>query len=376
MRTLFIVMRLVGYGCIEISAIGQSVGWGWLEWAVSIGIALWCVGDHWKRPDARMKVMRLGIAVETALVLAWAIVIRDGVVLFALLSPLARSCIHLRWRDSAFAMLIAMAGVGLCYWDLETDLTLQLIVLPAAGGYAFVLGVLLKQREQARRMAAISAIERERRAQGEERIRIAKQLHDRTGQYWSAIARALDVALRVEGERRTEFIRKAREASMEGLQEMRAAVGLWSGGQQSPGDWMRFMERSVRRYVEIGGIEIALDLPPELPWYRWREPEEAAETVVRIVIESLTNAIRHGLAEAIRIRLEAGREDLLILVQDNGAGYSLDASTARPAGTGIASMKELAQAYGGSFDIAGQPGRGTTVRVRLPYRAESEEMPE
>lgn len=375
LRSIFIVLRLVGYGFVGISAFKQSPGWTWLEWAVSASAVLWCIWDQWKKPDSPATVMRLGIAAETVLVLAWSFAVRDGIVLFALLSPLARSCIHLNWRDSCLLLLGELVAVALCSFYFHSNPTLQLVVLPVAGGYAFVLGMLLKQREHARRLAVVSAFERELRAQDEERIRVARQLHDRTGQYWSAVIRALDVAKRVDGERRIQFIDKAQEAAMEGLQEMRFAVSRWNDGLQTPGDWVRFMERSARRFGDILGIAVALDIPA-IDWHRWDRPDAVAETIARTVIESMTNAVRHGHADTIGIRIEVGFEGIVITVQDDGVGFDPVTLSVREAGSGIRTMRELAQASGGSFAIKRGRNQGMTLTMRLPYRVEREEAAE
>ncbi len=351
----------------------------WSKWesAVSAIISLWCIGDHWKKPDATVNIMRQGIAVEAALAFALAFVVHNGVVLFALLSPLARSCIHLKWRDNVLLLLAEMAGVGICHSYIPSSPTVLLFMLPAAGGYAFVVGALLRQREKAHRLLAVSSFERELHAQDEERVRIARQLHDRTGQYWAAITRALDVAKRVEGEQRLQFIDKARKASLEGLEEMRTAVGRWNDGLQTPGDWMRFMERSTRRFGEITGIPIELSVS-SIPWHRWNHATEVAETIARTVIESMTNASRHGQAATIAVRVEAGHEGILVIVQDDGEGLGADngATSGAAAGMGIKTMRKQAQACGGSFAIEAGRERGTTVSLRFPYRTEMEELAE
>ncbi len=377
MRTVFIVMRLLGYGCL-IAFVYLHAGLR-IEWesAVSAAISLWCIWDHWKKPDAAVNIIRLGIAVEAALILTWVFVVRDVVVLFALLSPLARSCIHLNWRDNILILLAEIAGVGIVCDYLHADPTVLLVVLPAAGGYVFVVGALLKRREQAHRLLAVSAFERELYAQDEERVRIAGQLHDRTGQYWVAITRALDVAKRVEGEQRLQFIDKARQASLEGLEEMRTAVGRWNDGLQTPEDWMRLMERSVRRFGEIAGIPIALNIS-SIPWHRLEHSAEVAETIARTTIESMTNAVRHGKAGAIVVRVEAGIEGIHVIVQDDGEGFGANgnATSAAAMGTGIRTMIEQAHTFGGSFSIEAGLERGTTVSLRFPYHTEMKEIAE
>ncbi|OCT13557.1 hypothetical protein A8709_18360 [Paenibacillus pectinilyticus] len=365
----FVLLRLAGYCLVTFSAYQQTNKWFWWDWVISVCILVWCIGDQWKKPDDDAFVMKLGIAGETILVLVWAIVLRDGIVLFALLSPLVRSCIHLRWVFCLAVMLIEMVIVAGAHLLWHTQWYWQLASILLVGSYTLVLGALLRHREQVKRLAALSMFELETRAKDDERLRIARQLHDRTGQYWSAIVRALDVALRVDGDQRVQFITKARLASLEGLEEMRTAVAGWSEGRHSPTDWLRFMEEAIGRYRGIlrNGISLHVDT---IEWTRFEDPTLAAETVARMVVEAMTNAVRNGQAEAIVVVLEAEAEWIEVTVQDDGKGFESEVKHreyAEMQGMGLASMRELAEASGGCFNIVSSRRRGTKVSITLPY---------
>ncbi|NIK77768.1 signal transduction histidine kinase [Paenibacillus castaneae] len=370
MRMTFILLRLAGYLLVWIGAFLQAKQWSWVEWISSAIILLWCIGDQWKRPDSAASTLRLGILIETALIWAWAFILQDGVVLFVLISPLVRSCIHLKWQDYVWMALLDIASIVGIHYLYQSSPYLQLSLLIIVGLYALVLGALLREREQAKRLIAIASLERELRAKDEERMRIARQLHDRTGQYWTAIARALDVALRMDGDQRIAFITKAREASLEGLQEMRNAVTQWSSGRQMPADWIRFMEQSIYRFSAVMNKPILFSMSPALNWERLDNPATTAETIARTVIESITNAIRHGEAEEIHVAVESGEEEIRLTIADNGKGFDSLSASQSAYGIGIETMKELVHANGGLLELSSAGGRGTTISVTLPYSRE------
>jgi len=85
--------------------------------------------------------------------------------------------------------------------------------------------------------------------------------------------------------------------------------------------------------------------------------------VYRVAQEAITNAIRHGLAERIRVGLAPRGDDVELRVSDEGSGFDPESADL---GFGIVGMRERAELAGGSIAIESAPGRGATVRMRLP----------
>jgi signal transduction histidine kinase len=103
------------------------------------------------------------------------------------------------------------------------------------------------------------------------------------------------------------------------------------------------------------------------------EPERAT-ALFRIFQETLTNVVRHAHATEVNVRLAREAGSLTLRIRDNGKG--IDAEQFSFSGSlGILGMRERALLLGGEFDISGAPGKGTTVRVRIPEDrpAESED---
>jgi signal transduction histidine kinase len=91
-------------------------------------------------------------------------------------------------------------------------------------------------------------------------------------------------------------------------------------------------------------------------------PAQARE-LAHVVREAVSNAVRHGGARGVRVRLAAGAGGARLTVRDDGAGF--DPSTAPP-GHGLRNMAARAAGRGGSLAVASAPGRGTTIRLRFP----------
>jgi PAS domain S-box-containing protein len=94
-----------------------------------------------------------------------------------------------------------------------------------------------------------------------------------------------------------------------------------------------------------------------------------ALALFRILQEALTNVARHAQARHVVVELSREREAAALVVADDGRGLS-DGEAAGRRSLGIMGMRERAAALGGEIDISGGPGRGTTVRARIPAGAE------
>jgi signal transduction histidine kinase len=95
---------------------------------------------------------------------------------------------------------------------------------------------------------------------------------------------------------------------------------------------------------------------------------DRSTALFRIVQETLTNVARHAQATAVSVSLEDHDGTVTLVVRDNGVGIADLAAAARKS-TGVLGMRERALLVNGTIDIASQPGRGTTVTVKIPRGA-------
>jgi signal transduction histidine kinase len=272
----------------------------------------------------------------------------------------------------AGAELTILAGVMAAAADGhgEADHTHSLL---AAGAMWFVgYGVRERRRylaeEQAQRERAEA--ERGRLAVREERVRIARELHDVVAHTLSVVTFQAGVGRKVGATRPAEAMLALRAVEVTGrgaLEELRRILGLLrdDDGEQpslAPAPGLGDLDE-LAETVRAAGIPVRVMVTGETASL----PPAASLTVYRIVQEALTNVVKHaGDAEAsVRVRL--GPDGVLVTVSDNGGGRAVtEPAGGSAARHGIVGMRERAAAFGGTLDAGPRPGGGFRVRAFLP----------
>ncbi|KOV49951.1 histidine kinase [Streptomyces sp. AS58] len=243
----------------------------------------------------------------------------------------------------------ALAGTGDVTGTAVFMLTGWLVAVVALG--AMRHDRLAYAEEQARLRAA------------QERLRIARELHDVVGHTMSVIhVQASSTLHRLPKNPglATQALTDIKQNSKDGLQELRATLGvLRQVDEQAP----TTPAPGLSRIDELISTAARAGLEIRLKHSGARTPLSPAVDLAayRIVQESLTNAVRHSGARHVVVGLHHGQQALSLSVTDDGPG------PARPGhGSGIAGMTERARALGGT--LSAEPGRtgGFTVRARLP----------
>jgi signal transduction histidine kinase len=207
-----------------------------------------------------------------------------------------------------------------------------------------------------------------RRRASEERIRIARELHDILAHRISMISVQSGVGAHLM-ERDPDQARRAllavNQASKEALRELRATLGLLrevDGPEpRSPAPGLAQLE-SVLASAAAAGVEVRLDVsgrPRDLP-------TGVDLAAYRIIQESLTNVIRHARAATARIGIAYRRADVIIQVEDDGRGADDRDRAFESGGNGLLGMRERATALGGELDAGPLARGGFRVRARLP----------
>jgi signal transduction histidine kinase len=198
-------------------------------------------------------------------------------------------------------------------------------------------------------------------AGGEERARIARELHDSVKQEVFAASMRIGAARSApSGEAdghlgaAEKLVRQAQQELSDLIHELRPVAT-----QGRPLDLA--LRELAEGYVGDGGPELDLQLEPDLPGM----PEVGA-ALYRIAQEALANAVRHAQARRVAVRLRSEGGDVVLRVEDDGRGFLPRASDGR--GVGLDSMRERAEALGGRLRVDASPGRGTRIEARLPTR--------
>jgi signal transduction histidine kinase len=241
-----------------------------------------------------------------------------------------------------------------------------------AAGLAAWLGLLAAAAEivRVRRERAAEAVrnrkEEERRRATEERLRIARELHDVLGHNISLINVQAGVALHLMDER-PEQARTAlaaiKEASAETLREMRAVLGVLRQADEeaprSPAPSVARLDDLLSR-AGVAGIQVSTEVRGEPRAL----PHGVDLAAFRIVQEALTNVTKHAGPAAATVRLTYADRDLVIQVDDDGRGPNGELD--RADSSGIRGMRERAEALGGELAAGPRPEGGFRVRARLP----------
>jgi signal transduction histidine kinase len=225
-------------------------------------------------------------------------------------------------------------------------------------------GRMLSERRAA---AARSAAELAGRAVAEERLRIARELHDVIAHSISLIAVQAGAANHVVAARPEEArdaLRVIESTSRGALAEMRQLLGVLradgTGAELSPTPGLTGLPALVERAGRVG-VPVELDVRGAR-----RLPEGVALSVYRIVQEALTNVVRHAAPARCRVSIVAGPGEVRVEVTDDGPGARVSPAD-RPGGHGLIGMRERVLMYGGSFHAGPRPGGGFGVSARLPY---------
>jgi len=207
-------------------------------------------------------------------------------------------------------------------------------------------------------------------AQESERQRIARDLHDETGQSLTAIGmglRGLSGKLSPRNKDALTTLQWLETLTADSLKELQRLMadlrpshiddlGLSAALRWYAGRISEHSKISVR--VDIHGEEHAMD-------------DALKITIFRIIQESLNNIIKHAEASNVNIHVAFEEKKIRINVWDNGTGFDLDEAKQRRAARpslGLAGMEERAALLNGTVTIQSRPGYGTEVEAVIPYR--------
>jgi signal transduction histidine kinase len=196
-------------------------------------------------------------------------------------------------------------------------------------------------------------------AQEEERRRLARELHDETGQALTSILLGLKRLEDSRGEDLSKAIAEVREHLVQTLQDVRRlAVELRPKALDDFG-LEPALERLATGFSEQTGIEVELEARVE-----GRLPSDVETVLYRIVQEALTNVVKHARASRVSILVTRKNGSVAAVIEDDGKGF--DPTSVREDGVGLLGMRERISLLEGRFSIESREGAGTTLVVEVP----------
>jgi signal transduction histidine kinase len=198
-------------------------------------------------------------------------------------------------------------------------------------------------------------------AQEGERRRLARELHDETGQALTSILLGLKPLEDSLGDgASSRAVANVRELVVATLQDVRRlAVELRPAALDDFG-LVSALERLVETFAEQTGL--AVDFESALGSDRL--PSDTETALYRIVQESLTNVAKHAQAQRVSISLTREGGFVTAVIEDDGTGF--DAANTRDDAFGLSGMRERVALLDGGFEVESSPGVGTTIAVEVP----------
>jgi signal transduction histidine kinase len=275
---------------------------------------------------------------------------------------------------------VALVGTGgVWLWLESTDQglipwrTVAAVILLLATGLLLVtyFGTVVRQSRQRQelidelRQTQADLAEAERRAGVlAERERLARDIHDSLTQGFASIVMLLEAATTSlpSGTSERRHAERALQTARENLVESRRMVWAMRPAALADASLPEALRKLTAELAEDIGIEAETKVtgtPVGLG-----VDEETA--ILRVAQEALSNARRH--AEATRVTVTLSHMDTAVVldVHDDGVGFAPD--EARSSSAGLRTMRERAEALGGTLTVEASPGEGTTVALELPVR--------
>ena len=210
-------------------------------------------------------------------------------------------------------------------------------------------------------------MDREFRAVMQERIRLAREIHDSLAQtlaYLKLNAAQMQSQLANGDLSRLQVnLNQSYVTLSEAYLDTRQAIdNLRINPTQDMGVWI---ERLLQDFNSVSGLKTIFEGASNLPEI---SPEIQAQ-LIRIIQEALNNIRKHAQAGLVQVRLHIWKNDLVLEIIDNGKGFTAE-DIPEVSRHGLRGMRERAELIGGDFQIVSQPDQGTTIRLLLPLNIE------
>ncbi|WP_432994699.1 sensor histidine kinase [Dactylosporangium sp. CA-233914] len=260
--------------------------------------------------------------------------------------------------------LAAMASglpAGAAFVQARDVLELAWLIAAGAAGEA------LRQAERRAEEAERTREEVARRRADEERLHIARELHDSLTHQISVIKVQAEAAVHLaqkRGEPVTEALLAIRDAGREAARELRATLEALRDDDRAPPYGLHDVPDLVAR-ARASGLDASLTIEGR---HHAGVPAAVERTAYRIVQEALTNVARHAAASTASVRIEYQPDAVVVQIDDDGRATPQSAPVP---GVGLLGMRERVTALGGRLRTAARHDHGFTVRAELPVECSS-----
>ena len=329
---------------------------------------------------------RISIVAELVLLLAIALVDKTGAFILFCFVTLSEATISFQVKFSGTVLFVISIIVGAHIYKANEirnviNFIHQFLSYAAVSlSFTFVMSYLVRKQitereriqkingelEEAYRKLMESESKNKQLSIEKERTRMAREIHDTLGHTLTAIIVQTEACRRLmeanAGNAADELL-KAQELAREGLNDVRRSIKALRPSALESGtvfDALHSLTDEINKTTFVK-INISTNLNEEEAAKRLEQLPGATVAIYRVVQESITNAIRHGKAEAINICFTFGDGGLELYIQDVGVGC-----TAFKKGFGLTGITERISSIGGFVEFAGIKDRGFKTYVTIP----------
>lgn len=243
------------------------------------------------------------------------------------------------------------------WWTLRhTAVMVAILALSACVGAFWMRAIANRKRQQYQAVL-------------NERTRVARELHDTVEQGLAGIALQLEAvagSFQTAPEAARQSLDVARQMLRYSLEETRRSVMDLRSQALESRDLAGALESLARQMT----VNTRAEAHVRVTGSRHRLDAAEEHHLLRIGLEALTNALKHGAATRIDIELRFAPDATKLIVSDNGQGIEADTRTSGGAHFGLQGVRERVDKLGGLLDIETAPGAGTTLAVMVPVRAD------
>jgi len=263
------------------------------------------------------------------------------------------------WNETGVALDFSIAPA---YYQTAWFRTLAFVMFLSLLWSAYRIRLRVIERHQAEITALNEGL---MKAQEQERTRIAGELHDGVMQQLSALSLMLGTARRKipsDVEAKAEIRDVQKKLIQVGTEVRQLSHNLHPSSLKDRG-LPEALRAYCREFSRVHGVSVSCEADDSVG----ELSRGAALALYRIAQEAMGNAVTHGAARHLDVRLTRSNGVVALTVSDDGKGFDPN-RIGTSGGLGLINMRERARQLSGTFELDSEPGRGTTVRVTIPFR--------
>jgi signal transduction histidine kinase len=206
-------------------------------------------------------------------------------------------------------------------------------------------------------------------ALGQERARIAQDLHDELGSLLTHIS-LLGNLLKADKDNPEQIESHAGKISQSADQTVRALEEIvWAvrPGSDSLQSFVEYLAHFANELFEGSSMRCRLDLQQDLPSRPL--PPDVRHNIFLIAKEALTNALRHARGQLVFVQVKTDGNNFKLIITDDGKGFDVNSPSAAGQHNGLENMRRRAEAVGGQLSVTSEPDKGTRMEFSVNFRS-------